>query len=134
MPTTADAALYAVLNAHVGLGALIGTADSMRCYPVEAPQTAALPLLIYECVKGRPATTHGEGGTDGRLDGVRYQLTALAATALQAKGVLHQARLAIEASALKAVCVDPERSIPRAEEAKSHGAASDFHFWNNPDA
>ena len=133
MSTTVDAALYAVLNAHAGLAGLIGTGTAMRCYPVEAPPGATLPLLVWQEIATDPATTHGEG-TEPRLDGHLVQLTALAATGIAAGGIIYQARLAIEASTtLKAVMTD-ERSLPRAEEAAAHGRSADFHLWNRPDA
>ncbi len=132
--TTTDQALYTVLNAHSGLGALIGAGDAMRCYPVEAPPGATLPLLVYQVIATDPAATHAEGAADSRLDGVLAQLTALAATPLAAAAVIYQARLAIEASAtLKAVMTD-ERSLPRAEDANCHGRSADFHIFNYPDA
>lgn len=134
MATTADQSLYEALNAHAGLGALIGTGTAMRCYPVEAPPATVLPLLVYQAISTSPATTHGEGADDPRLDGVLYQLTALADTPLQAAAVLYQVRLALEASTtLKGVMTD-ERSLPRSEEAQSHGRSADFQVWNYPDA
>lgn len=134
MPTTVDQALFTVLNAHSGLAALIGTSTDMRCYPVEAPPGALLPLLVYQMIATDPATTHGEGDTDPRLDGHLVQLTALAATPLQAAAILYQVRLALESpGGLKAVLTD-ERTLPRAEEAKAHGRSADYHLWNRPDA
>lgn len=131
---TSDQALYEVLNAHGGLGSLLGVGAAMRCYPVEAPPGALLPLLVYQLITTDPATTHGEGGADPRLDAAHFQLTALALTSLEAASVLYQARLALEASAtLKAVLTD-ERSVPRTEEAQAHGRSADFLVWNNPDA
>ena len=135
MSTTADQALYTVLAAHAGLQELLGGATDPRIYPIEAPPGAVLPLLIYQVISTDPQTTHAQGtGEDARLDEHRYQLTALAATQLQAAALLYQARLAIEASTtLKGVMVD-ERALPRAEEAKSHGRSADYLCWNNPDA
>lgn len=134
MPTTADEALFAVLAEHAGLAALLGTEENFRCYPVEAPPGVAAPFLVYQAIGTQPATTHGEGSTDSRLDGVLYQLTAIAATALAAAGIIYQARLAIEESAtLKAVMTD-ERGVPRSEEADVHGKSADFHIWHYPDA
>lgn len=133
MATTAEQALYTVLNAHAGLAALIGAGAAMRCHPVEAPQDTELPLLVYQVLATSPASTHGEG-TESRLDGVLAQLTALADTPLQAAAVIYQARLAIEASAtLKGVMTD-EGSLPRAEEADCYGKRADFQLWNYPDA
>ena len=136
MPTTADAALYTVLNAHAGLAALLGSGPIMRAYPVEAPAGAALPLLIFNVLAvDDGASTHGQGtGTDARLDGVHYELIALAETPLGAAGVLYQARLALEASTTLRGLQTGARGLPRSEDAGCHGRSADFLVWNDPDA
>lgn len=133
--TTSDQALYQALAAFAALTELLGGATDPRIYPIEAPPGAVLPLLIYQVISTDPQTTHAQGtGEDARLDEHRYQLTALAATQLQAAALLYQARLAIEASTtLKGVMVD-ERALARAEEADAHGRSADFHLWHDPAA
>lgn len=129
MPKTADQAILEVLAAHSGLAALVGT----EIQPVEATQGTPIPMLTFQVISSVPANTHGEGSTDSRLDEVRVQLTALALTQLAAANIIYQARLALEASSLKAVMVS-ERALGRADLANCHGRAADFHLWNNPDA
>lgn len=131
MSTTVDQALFTVLSAHAGLGALIGTSTDMRCYPVEAPPAAALPLLVYQVISSNPNPSHDP--TEQRKDEIVIQLTALASTQLEAAQILHQVRLALEGSTMKGDLSD-ERALPRAEEANVHGRSADFHVWHNPDA
>jgi hypothetical protein len=132
--TTIDSALYTVLSAYSGLTSLLGAGDAMRCYPVEAPANARLPLLCYQVIATNPATTHQEGQGDTRLDGTLVQLTALASSQIGAAAVLYQARLALEASTtLKAVLTD-ERMLPRSDDANCHGRSADIQMWNYPDA
>ena len=133
--TTSDQALYQALAAFAALTELLGGGPEPRIYPVEAPEEAPLALLVYQKISSTPATTHGEGVTgEEHFDGDVYQLTALAATQLQAAALLYQARLAIEASTtLKGVMVD-ERALARAEEADAHGRSADFHLWHDPAA
>lgn len=135
MPTTADAALYAVLAAHAGLQELLGGATDPRIYPIEAPAGAALPLLVYQLISLDPSLTHGTGDDgDEPLDGDSYQLTALAATQQACAAILYQARLAVEGSTtLKGVQTD-ERALDRADEADSHGRASTVRLWHRPAA
>lgn len=135
MATTTDAALYPVLAAATALTSLLtaGQDGGPGIYAIEAPAAAAMPFLLYQVIATSPATTHGEGGTDSRLDGVTVQLTAIADTQLKAAAILLQARLALEASTLKAVMTG-EQSLERDEEANAHGRTADFQIWNYPDA
>ena len=131
MPTTSDQALYTVLSAHSGLAALI----SDRIFSVEAPQGTPLPMLVFQPTGGQSAATHGEGSSDSRLDGVNYQVTAIALTPEITAEILYQARLAIEAStSLRGIQISPERALPRSDMANAHGRMADFLVWNRPDA
>lgn len=134
MPITAEAALYAVLKVHAGLGALLGgTGDAMRCFPVEAPTEAALPLVVFQLIARENQTSHGEGDGESRMDGDHFQLSAMAETQLAAASVLYQARLAIEGAGRGWVQID-ERAVARSEQANCHGRQADFLIWNDPDA
>lgn len=128
MATTADQAVYAVLSVHAGLTALVFD----RIYPVEAPQGADQPMLVYQSVSNVSEATHDEGPA-ARLDGCRYQLTALAQSPLAAQQIIYQARLALENSNLGSIMLD-ERDLPRAEQANCFGRCADFQVWNDPDA
>ncbi len=129
MPTPSDQALFAVLSVHPGLLALV--AD--RIYPVEAPEGAVLPMLVYQQIVSDPATTHGEGA-EARLDELTYQLTALAALPLVAAGIIYQARLALESAPNLGAVLINEQSLVRDEDANCHARAADFIIFNDPDA
>lgn len=129
MATSSQQALFAVLDAHAGVLGKV----SHRIYQVEAPPNAQMPMLVIQLIATQQQTSHGEG-TDARLDGAHFQITALGRTPIEAADALYQARLAIEASAtLRGIQTD-ERSLDRSEEANCHARAADFLIWNNPDA
>lgn len=50
------ASLYNALSGNAGLAALV----SDRIYPVQAPQDAAAPYVIWSRISSQPFTTHSE--------------------------------------------------------------------------
>lgn len=84
-----EEALYARLSGFAGLSALVGS----RIYPLRAPQTAALPLVVFQ----RISTIRWSAfGSDTGLARPRIQVTAWATTAMAAKSVKEQVRAALQ--------------------------------------
>jgi hypothetical protein len=125
----AEANVYGVLAGTDAVAVLCGD----RIYPDEAPGASALPYLVIQRISTDPATTRDQGDPGAtHLDGVRLQLTAIAATPSAAAGLLHAARLALEASlGVQAIWLD-QRSIGREEGAQAYGVAGDFLTWKEP--
>ncbi len=136
MSTTSDEALYTVLAAAAGLTALLGTSrfGSPCIFPVEASPAEKKPMLVWQVIATNPATTHGEGGSDSRLDMVHVQLTALDATPIKCARIIYEARLAIEGSATLKGIMTGEQTLPREDDADCHGRTADFLIQNYPDA
>lgn len=70
---TVNTAIYTQLSGDATLSALVST----RIYPVNAPQDAALPLVVYQRVSG--PVGYSQSGATG-LTWPRYQFVCKAAT------------------------------------------------------
>lgn len=127
---SAESTLRSALTGASAVTALVGT----RIYPDEAPPNPTVPYVVYQRISTDPSVTHDQSSASSKhLDGVRMQVTVLAASQLACLGVLHQVRLATERnSTLKAIWLD-ERSVPRDDAAQVHGRQADFLVWVDPD-
>jgi hypothetical protein len=82
---TLDVAVVALLEAHPGLAALIGT----RLYPERLPDQPGFPALTYKEVSEVPTYAH-DG--DANYDKSRFQFDCWAVTKTEAKAVAAQLR------------------------------------------
>jgi len=82
-------AIFTRLTTHAGLSALIGT----RAYPLQAPQNAATPFLVYQRVSAQRISAMGN---DTGLARGRFQVSCFASTYSSAKDVAAQARAALQ--------------------------------------
>lgn len=86
---TAEEALVARLKSTAGVTALVGT----RIFPMEAPQGAVTPWIVYQRVSTNPFTVLvGRSG----LDDPRLQYTVWADTYSSARAVATQVRLSLD--------------------------------------
>lgn len=86
---TIEAAVYSRLSAVAGVTALVGT----RIYPVQAPQTATKPYIVFRVVN--ESHEHHMAGAAG-LAAPRVQLDIYATTSLAAAQAGEAVRLALQ--------------------------------------
>ncbi len=56
----AESTLYAMLSAHAGLAALVGSGDAARIYPDALPEDCDYPAVVFSRASTEPiATIHG---------------------------------------------------------------------------
>jgi len=84
-----EEALYSHLAADGGVSALVGN----RIYPIEAPQQAALPYLVYQRVSGPRVRSHS--GPSG-LASPRFQITGAAETYPSLRALMNAVRVALD--------------------------------------
>ena len=86
---TLDEAIFTALSAHAGVTAIAGD----RSYPVQAPQSAALPFVVWQRVSTSPINSH-----DGpaALDQTSVQFACFAATFTAAHDLRNAIRTALE--------------------------------------
>lgn len=82
-------AIYARLDGAAGLTALV----SHRIYPVQAPQAATLPYVIYREVSAERISAMG---ADTGMVRPRYQVSVFASSWSSAHAVATQVRLALQ--------------------------------------
>jgi len=104
-----ETGLVTHLTADDGVSALIGA----RMYPLVSPQDAALPVLVYQKISGKPDYTHA--GASG-LARARFQFTCQAASYARAKALAAAVRASLsgfsgtmDATAVGAVFVENDR-------------------------
>jgi hypothetical protein len=88
-----EQAIFAIGSAHAGLGALIGSGSAARLFPTAEETEHAVPRVVFE--KDRPEAIAGWFFDSGWYH-TRFRFTAYGATALQAKQVIEQVRLAYQ--------------------------------------
>lgn len=81
--------LFTRLSTFAGLTALVST----RIYPVIMPQETVKPAVTYQLISSPREVAMG---SDPGLVKARFQLNAWATTALEARNVIKQVRLALE--------------------------------------
>ena len=84
-----EEALYEHLKNNAGVSALVGN----RIYPIEAPQEAALPYLVYQRISGPRVRSHS--GPSG-LAHPRFQITGAAEAYPALRNVLNAVRVALD--------------------------------------
>jgi len=84
-----EEALYEHLKNNAGVFALVGN----RIYPIEAPQEAALPYLVYQRISGLRVRSHS--GPSG-LAHPRFQITGAAVTYPALRSVMNAVRVALD--------------------------------------
>lgn len=86
---TLDEAIFTALSANAGVTAIAGD----RSYPVQAPQSAALPFVVWQRIATVPINSHdGPAG----LDQTTMQFACFAATFTAAHDLRNAVRAAIE--------------------------------------
>jgi hypothetical protein len=69
-------AIYSILGADATVTGLLGSGNALRVYPIQAPQNAALPFVVYTKVANDPQDTK-----DGQaVDHIRIQIDVYAST------------------------------------------------------
>lgn len=84
-----EEALYEHLKTNAGVSALVGS----RIYPIEAPQEATQPYIVYQRISGPRLRSHG--GPSG-LAHPRFQFTGVAATYPSLRSVMNALRAAFD--------------------------------------
>ena len=86
---TLDEAIFTALSAHAGITAIAGD----RSYPVEAPQSAVAPYVVWQRVSTVPINSH-----DGpaALDQTSVQFACYAETFTAAHDLRNAVRAALE--------------------------------------
>lgn len=86
---TLDEAIFTALSAHTGITAIAGD----RSYPVEAPQSAVAPYVVWQRVSTVPINSH-----DGpaALDQTSVQFACYAETFTAANDLRNAVRSALE--------------------------------------
>lgn len=90
---TLDEAIFTVLSSNAGVAAICGD----RSYPVQAPQTAAAPYVVWQRISSTPVNTH-DGAAE--LDTVLVQFSCYGLTFTQAHDLRRAVRSALESVAL----------------------------------
>ena len=90
---TLDEAIFTALSAHAGVTAIAGD----RSYPVQAPQSAAAPMVVWQRISSTPVNTH-DGAAE--LDNVLVQFACYAPTFTQAHDLRRAVRAALESVTL----------------------------------
>jgi hypothetical protein len=120
---TIAASLFNTLGGHAGLSTLVGA----RVYPDIAPMGVASPYVVWSEVGNAPQNNLSGAAPD--THNYRVQVVALAATALQARNVAAQIRLAMAAATeFKSIEVD-YASTDFEEGSKVFGVRVDFSIW-----
>ncbi len=83
----AESTLYAMLSAHAGLAALVGSGDAARIYPDALPEDCDYPAVVYS------ASREPEYGIDDTYFGamVTLEISSWGTTRASASGVMAQA-------------------------------------------
>lgn len=89
--TTPTEAVYAVLDAHAGLQALVGE----RIYAILMPQDPTLPAVTFQRVSAERQALMADGGGSG-VERARIRVQAWATTLASAQAIAEQARLAMK--------------------------------------
>ncbi len=84
-----EEALFAHLSADAGVAALVGN----RIYPIEAPQEAVLPYVVYQRISGPRVRSHSG---PSHLAQPRFQITGAAATYPSLRAVMNAVRVALD--------------------------------------
>ena len=120
---TIAASIFNTLGGHAGLAALVG----VRIYPDVAPIGVAAPYVVWSEVGNSPMNNIGGGTPD--MNNYRLQVVCLAATALQARNVADQVRVAMAAATeFKSLEVD-FASTDFEDGSKVFGVRVDFSIW-----
>ena len=90
---TPTEAVYAVLDAHAGLAALVGD----RIYAILMPQDATLPAVTFQRISAEREPLMAPGGGNG-VERARVRITAWATTLTSSQAITEQVRLAMEAA------------------------------------
>lgn len=137
-------ALDTLLRADAGLIALLGTGNNMRLYPVEMPQTATIPAVVWSVV-GETFRFRAGGGYAG-ISRTRVRLAIHADATDPDKYVsVDQALLAllgdyrgtVVTSSGSVVILDCDRvgqqDLPRSEQSRYFRRETDYMFqWREP--
>jgi hypothetical protein len=114
-----EQSLYSALTNDSTVSALVST----RIYPVIAPQSAALPMIVYQRVSTVPVTSiDGDSG----LDSVRMQVSCWAKTYAETKSLAAAVRSAVMANLIGVT--DSELDDYDAE-TRSFRVIIDFVVW-----
>ena len=124
-----EEALYTYLTGYAALAALVGA----RVYPMQAPQDAIYPLVVYQQVSGPREYSHSG---PSNLAHPRFQFTAWAATFFESRQVAAQVRAALGGYAgtvgtetLYAVFIDNEVPVYD-DKTKQYGSVIDAMIWH----
>jgi len=120
---TAEESIVARLAATTGVTSLVGT----RIYPMQAPQTAALPLVTYQRISTvRAGSLRGSGG----LADPRIQVDCWAENYGAVKALADQVRRALDGYAAPGVValILGEHDLLD-DEGRRHRVSQDYSVW-----
>lgn len=129
--------LYTYLQTKTGLTSLVST----RVYPDTAPQTAALPFLVYARVSTTREHKFAATGTETRLAQARVQIDCYAATYSAVSALAEQVRLALDgwrgtigSGYANRIMLDNETDLPAdpdfGEQIGVRRRSMDFVIWH----
>lgn len=128
--TTPTEAVFAILNAHEGIQALVGNGDSpetYRIYPILMPQDSAVPTLTFVRVSDERQLTMADSGGNGVVRD-RIRVTSWAKTLAETQALAEQVRLAMDAAttfdALQVFETDESES-----DTLLYSTVSDYSVW-----
>lgn len=120
-----DKIVYAVLSAHAGTVALVGS----RLYPGVAPDGAGTPRVVYQEITVQPVSAMG---SDTGLMRSRMQISSWGADYTQSKDVSDQVRAALQRFRGTAGGIEVQASYLESsvdlydEDSRRLGVATDF--------
>jgi hypothetical protein len=104
----------------------LGSLVSGRCYPMQRPQNAAVPVIVYLVVSDEPQNTLCGTGT---LFNARVQIDAWATTYAAARTLADQIAAAMAVSAMPNVLISRRPEPDEAEDIKRW--VLEFSIWHN---
>lgn len=119
--------LFSRLSADAGVSALVFASGIYRIYPVQVPQDAQYPAVVYQTVNNTPIN-HLTGESDLQND--RVQIDCYAESSDQAHALADAIKAAMQGDAnnFKAVRVS-RNDIPFDDDTKLHRVSIDYSIW-----
>lgn len=135
MASDIESAVFAYLAATSAITSLLGTQSAESIYPMRAPESATLPILIYCKVSGH--SVHSKDG-DMNLAYPHFQITCWAKEYIDAKAVQAAVRTALnnyagptlEGVAVAQIIVENEQDLSDPTTLE-YGASLDAIVWHS---
>lgn len=104
----------------------LGSLVSGRCYPMQRPQNAAVPAIVYSIISDDPQNTLCGTGT---LYNARVQVDAWATTYTAARTLADSIAAAMAASTMQNVLIDRHPEPDETEDLRRW--VLEFSIWHN---